>query len=75
MLITGEYECEYCGSKIEWEYIIPQQWTHPQVQRINTKIAHPQKIGEPHKNLYLFQIRCKHCDNINNFTYYSERKL
>lgn len=75
MLITGEHECEYCGFKIEWEYVVPQHWAQPQVQKIDTKKAHPQKIGEPHKNSYLFQVRCKHCDKLNTFTYYSERIL
>lgn len=75
MLITGVHKCEHCGFEIEWEYIIPQHWTRPQAQRLDNKKEYPQKIGELNKNSYLFQLRCRNCNRLTNFTYYNEKRL
>lgn len=76
MLISGQHKCKCCNSIIEWEYIVPQRLgSQLQVERLDNKKAHPIKIDRLSDNEYVFQTRCKLCDNLNEFTYYSERYL
>ena len=77
MLITGTFKCSKCNSNIDWEYIVPQKLgVEPlQAERLNKDKVQPYKHHRVSENEYLFRVRCKHCDALNEFTYYSERYL
>lgn len=77
MLITGTLKCSKCNSNIDWEYIVPQKLgVEPlQAERLNEDKVHPYKHHRISENEYLFRVRCKHCDALNEFTFYSERYL
>lgn len=77
MLITGTLKCSKCNNNIDWEYIVPQKLgVEPlQAERLDDNKAHPYKHHQTSKNEYLLRVRCKHCDALNEFTYYSERYL
>lgn len=77
MLITGTLKCLKCNNDIDWEYIVPQKLgVEPlQVERLDNNKAHPYKRHRISDNEYLFRVRCKHCDALNEITYYSERYL
>lgn len=77
MLITGTLKCSKCNNDIDWEYIVPQKLgvERLQVERLNDNKAHPYKHRRISENEYLFRVRCKQCDTLNEFTYYSERYL
>lgn len=77
MLISGELTCTKCNDIIEWEYIIPQKLgSEPlQAETLDEYKAHPTKQCKLSENEYLFRVRCKHCDALNEFIYYSERYL
>lgn len=77
MLITGTLKCSKCNGNIDWEYIVPQKiGVEPlQAEQLDNNKAHPYKYHQTSKNEYLLRVRCKHCDVLNEFTYYSERYL
>lgn len=77
MLITGTLKCSKCNNDIDWEYIVPQKLgVEPlQAERLDDNKVHPYKYHQTSKNKYLLRVRCKHCDALNEFTYYSERYL
>lgn len=77
MFISGNITCKKCNNIIEWEYIVPQKLgLEPlQAEMLNKDKAHPVKKCKLSDNEYLFRLRCKHCDTLNEFTYYSERYL
>ncbi|MBR4027461.1 MAG: hypothetical protein IKJ01_07915 [Lachnospiraceae bacterium] len=78
MLVTGTHMCQHCNYDIEWEYQIPQrlrQGVLLDVDRIDKKKAHPQKLNKINDNEYLFEMRCKKCDRLTTFTHYSEIPL
>lgn len=77
MLITGTLKCSKCNDNIEWEYIVPQKLGVQffQVERLDSNKAHPYKLHRISENEYLFGVRCKHCDALNEFNYYSEQYL
>lgn len=77
MLIAGTLKCSKCNNSIDWEYIVPQKLgVEPlQVERLDNDKVHPYKHCRISKNEYLFRVRCKYCNTLNEFTYYSERYL
>ena len=77
MLITGKIKCSKCNRDVDWEYIVPQKLgVEPlQAERLNDNKAHPYKHRRINENEYLLRVRCKNCDMLNEFTYYSERYL
>ena len=77
MLITGTLKCSKCSSDIKWEYIVPQKLgVEPlQIERLDDNKSHPYKHNRISENEYLLRVRCKSCDALNEFQYYSERYL
>lgn len=75
MKITGTHICKNCNRNIEWEHVVPQHWGSPQVEQIDIQKAHPINVTKIDENEYSLQIRCKKCDTLNDFTYYTERRL
>lgn len=77
MLITDTLKCSKCNSNIDWEYIVPQKLrVEPlQAERLKDNKSHPYKHHRISEKEYLLKVRCKHCDTLNEFTYYSERYL
>ena len=77
MLITGTLKCSKCNNDIDWEYIVPQKLgvEYLQAESLDDNKAHPYKHRRICENEYIFRVRCKHCNTLNGFTYYSERYL
>lgn len=77
MLITGTLNCSKCNKDINWEYIVPQKLgvERLQAESLDQNKAHPIKQRRISDNEYLFRVRCKYCNTLNEFTYYSERYL
>lgn len=77
MLITGILKCSKCNNDINWEYIVPQKLgvERLQAESLDKNKVHPVKLRRISENEYLFKVRCRHCDTLNEFTYYSERYL
>lgn len=77
MLISGTIKCTRCNNFNEWEYIVPQKLGEEplQAERLDDNKIHPVKKDRINEKEYLFQCRCKYCDMLNQFTYYSERYL
>lgn len=75
MLITGTHKCEHCDSDIEWEYQFVEMYKPGiifDVNKIDKTKANPYLLDKNDDNIYLFQVRCKKCYRINEFTYCDE---
>lgn len=78
MLITGTHKCEYCDFDIEWEYQFIERIKSGRildVDKIDKTKARPKLIDKNDNDKYLFQVRCKKCFEINEFTYCNEELL
>jgi hypothetical protein len=77
MLISGEITCSKCNNIIEWEYLVPQRLSSRtlQVDKLDKSKVRPTKLSKTDTNEYTFECRCKKCDALNRFTYYTELRL
>lgn len=77
MKITDSCFYQKCNSLINWEYIVPQKISTPTftVEVENKKFHHPNKIKQLDNETYLFNVRCKNCDHLNNFEVKSKNRL
>ena len=75
MIIEGTIQCEKCGNKIDWFYMISQKGSVVYAEPIPINKSEASRVRRINNKKNEIKCRCKKCDRLNFFDYETEYRL